>query len=126
MLDDMKLLTSLRVGIDRQHVGGASPLRLEREEPLVAPYVEDGFPSQVFRKLHQSQLFLAVHGTRCIDVARQADSLIPFEVLQQVHQLGPVHARPQMPCSPSPRTSGPLSLSFQAIKSRLSGIPSAS
>src|SRR6266851_9373113 len=89
-LDDMKLLASLSVGIDGQHIGSASPLRLEREEPLVAPYVEDGFPSQVLGKLKQSQFFLAVHGTRRVDVVGQPDSLIPFEALEQVHQIGPV------------------------------------
>src|SRR5438309_4028952 len=57
MLDDVKLLASRNVGIDRQHVGGASALRLEREETLVAPYVEDGFPSQVLGKLNSPQPF---------------------------------------------------------------------
>src|SRR6266849_9760276 len=102
MLHDVKLLASRSVGIDSQHVGSASPLRLEREETLVASYVEDGFPSQILGKLNQSQFFLAVHGTRRVDVVGQPDSLVPFEALEQVRQIGPVHGPPRMPRSPSP------------------------
>src|SRR5262249_41451285 len=66
MLDDVKLLASRNIGIDRQHVGSASPFRLECEETLVAPYVENGFPSQVVGKLNPLQPFLAVYGARCV------------------------------------------------------------
>src|SRR5215475_2507394 len=97
MLDDVKLLASRSVGIDREHVGGAPPLRLEREETLVAPYVEDGFPSQVLGKLNPPQPFLALYGSRCVHLVGQADSLIPFETLQQVTQIGRVHSPPRCP-----------------------------